>query len=66
MEVGAPISLDGVASSRIVGVSAFVVCSLHQKTQKMVCRNKDRCEWVNVSSGTAHPGSPGQRAVKWL
>ena len=22
--------------------------------------------WVNVSSGTAHLGSPGQWAVKWL
>jgi len=25
-----------------------------------------RCELVNVPSGTGHPGSPGQRAVKWL
>ena len=23
-------------------------------------------EWVNVSSGTGHPGSPVQRAIKWL
>jgi len=31
----------------------------------MVC-DQDRCEWVNVSSGTAHLDSPGQRAVKQL
>ena len=23
-------------------------------------------EWVNVSSGTGHTGSPVQRAIKWL
>jgi len=30
--------------------------------------NQVRYEWVNVSSCTksAHLGSPGQRAVKWL
>jgi len=22
--------------------------------------DNDRCEWVNVSSGMAHPGCPGQ------
>jgi len=26
--------------------------------------DQDRCDWVNVSSGTAHPGSTGQRAIK--
>jgi len=26
----------------------------------------DGCEWVNVSSGTGLPGSPGQKAVKRL
>ena len=35
MEVGSPISWDGVASSRIVGASAFVIFFLRQKTQKM-------------------------------
>jgi len=24
---------------------------------------QDGCEWVNVSSGTGPPGSPGQRTV---
>ena len=28
--------------------------------------DQDGCEWVNVSSGTGHPGSPGQKAVKRL
>jgi len=32
VEVGAPISVDMVASSRIVGASAFVILPLHQKT----------------------------------
>jgi len=26
----------------------------------------ERCEWVNVSSGTSSPKKSGQRAVKWL
>jgi len=28
--------------------------------------DQDRCEWVNVSSGTSYPGSPRQRAIKQL
>jgi len=28
--------------------------------------DQDGCEWVNVSSGTGLPGSPGQKAVKRL
>jgi len=36
---GALISLDGVASSRIVGTSAFIIFPLHHKTQKMACKN---------------------------
>jgi len=28
--------------------------------------DQDRCEWVNVLLVPAHPGSPGQRAVKRL
>ena len=36
-----------------------------RKLIKMV-DDQNRCEWVNVSSGTAHPGSPRQRAIKRL
>jgi len=39
MEVGAPISPDGVASSQIVGASAFVIFPLHYTIQKMACKN---------------------------
>jgi len=39
MEAGAPISPDGVASSRIVGASASVIFPLHHTTQKMACEN---------------------------
>jgi len=39
MKVGAPISLDWVASSQTVGASAFVIFSLHHNIQKMVCKN---------------------------
>jgi len=39
VEVVAPISLDGVVFSQIVGVSAFVIFPLHQKTRKMACKN---------------------------
>jgi len=28
--------------------------------------DQDGCEWVNVSSVPAYPGSPGQKAIKWL
>jgi len=48
------VSPDGVAPSRLVGVSASVNLPLHHKVQKF-------------SSGIpAHPGGPGKRAVKWL
>jgi len=46
-------SPDGVAPSRMVGVSASVNLSLHHKVQKF-------------SSGTGSPGGPGKRAAKWL
>jgi len=39
MEVEVPISLHGVASSQMVGVSAFVIFPLHHKTQKTGCKN---------------------------
>jgi len=39
MKMGASISLDGVASVRIVGASAFVIFPLHHKTKKMVSKN---------------------------
>jgi len=47
------VSPDGVAPSRMVGVSASVNLPLHHKVQKF-------------SSGTAHPGGPEKRAVKRL
>ena len=47
------VSRDGVAPSRMVSVSASVNLSSH-------------CEVQKFSSGTAHPGGPGKRAVKRL
>jgi len=47
------VSPDGVAPSRMVGVSASVNLPLHHKVQKF-------------SSGTSLPGGPGKRAVKRL
>jgi len=44
---------DGVAPSRMVSVSASVNLPLHHKVHRF-------------SSGKAHPGGPGKRAVKWL
>jgi len=38
IKVGAPISSDGVASSKIVSVSALVIFPFHHKTQKMACK----------------------------
>ena len=32
----------------------------------MIVDDQDRYEWMNVFLVPAHPGSPGQRAVKWL
>ena len=57
-----------MASSWTVGMSAFVIFSLHSKTQKMACITPwaPSHEWVNIFSGTADPGCPGQRAIKWL
>ena len=49
----AKVSPDGVAPSRMVSVSASVNLPLHHKAQKF-------------STGTAHPGDPRKRAVKWL
>ena len=47
------LSLDGVAPSRRVGVSATVNLPLHHKVQKF-------------SNGTGSPSGPGKRAVKQL
>jgi len=47
------VSPDGVAPSRIVGVSASVNLPLHHKVQKF-------------SSVTGSPGWSRKRAVKWL
>jgi len=47
------LSPDGVAHSRMVGVSASVNLPLHHKVQK-------------CSSGTGSPGWSGKKAVKWL
>jgi len=47
------VSPDGVAPSRIVGVSASVNLPLDHKVQKF-------------SSGTGSCGGPRKRAVKWL
>jgi len=44
-EVGAPVSLNGVASIGIVGASACVIVTLHQKTQKMASKDTD-C-WIS-------------------
>jgi len=50
-EIGVPISLDGWQSIRIVGVSACVICILHQKIQKMA-----KCTfWYQLTQGC-----PGQ------
>ena len=49
----AQVSLDGVAPSWMVGVSASVNLPLHHKVQKF-------------SSGNGLPGCPGKRAVKRL
>jgi len=51
---GSLISLGGVASSRIVGVSASDIFS---------CTIKSRRSFLLAP---AHPGSPGKRAVKRL
>ena len=47
------VSLDGVATSQMVSVSASVNLPLHHKVQKF-------------SSGTGSPGWSQKRAVKWL
>ena len=47
------VSLDGVAPSQMVSVSASVNLPLHHKVQKF-------------SSGTSSPGWSRKRAVKWL
>ena len=47
------VSPDGVAPSRMVGVSASVTLPLHHKVQKF-------------SSGTGSPGGPGKGAIKQL
>ena len=40
-----------------------VVCGRWRKMIRMV-DEQEGCEWIDVSSGTGSPGSPGQRAVK--
>jgi len=58
-EIGAPISLDGWQSIRIVGASACVIFILHQKIQKMA-----KCTfWYQL---TQVDPDKTQRAVKWL
>ena len=47
------VSLDGVAPSQMVSVSASVNLPLHHKVQKF-------------SFGTSSPGGPGKRAIKLL
>jgi len=47
------VSPDGVAPSRMVGVSASVNLPLHHKS-------------ISSLLAPAHPGCPGKRAVKWL
>jgi len=55
-EMGAPISLDGVA---VVGVSACIIFILYQKIQKMV-----KCTfWYQLTQVVL---DKVQRAVKWL
>ena len=49
------VSPDGVAPSRMVGVSASVNLPLHHKFQKF-----------SSLLAPAHPGGPKKRAVKWL
>jgi len=59
VEVGAPISLDGWQSIRIVGASACVISILHHKIQKMA-----KCafwHWL-----TRIVPDTVQRAIKWL
>jgi len=51
---GSLFSPDGMASSRIVGVSASVI---------FTCTIKSRRRFLLA---LADPGSPGKRAVKWL
>jgi len=59
VEMGAPISLDGWQSIRIVGASACVIFILQQKIQKMVkCTFWYQLTWVVPVKV--------QRAVKWL
>ena len=36
------------------------ILTLQFDTQIGIIDDRDECEWVNVSSGTAHPGCPGQ------
>ena len=58
-EMGAPVSLDGVAVHPDCCVSACVVFILHQKIQKMV-----KCIfWCQLTQVVA---DKVQRAVKWL
>jgi len=56
---GAPVSLDGWQSIRIVGASAYVIFILLQKIQKMV-----KCTfWYQL---TRVVPDEVQKAVKWL
>ena len=58
-EVGAPISLDGAVSIRVVDASAYVIFILHQKMQKMAkCSFWYWLTWVVPDTV--------QRAIKWL
>jgi len=58
-EVGASIRLDGWQSIRIVGMSACVIFTLHQKIQKMA-----KCTlWYQLTQVVP---DKVQRAVKWL
>ena len=58
-EMGAAISLDGVAVIRVVGASACVIFILHHKIQKMV-----KCTfWYQLARIVP---DKVQRAVKWL
>jgi len=58
-EVGAPISLDGWQSIRIIGASACVIIILLQKIQKMA-----KCTfWYRL---TRVVPDKVHRAIKWL
>jgi len=58
-EMGAPISLDGWQSVRIVGVYACVIFNLHQKIQKIA-----KCTfWYQL---TRVVPDKVKRAVEWL